>query len=99
MHSSNPRQSQLHQLKQKLLHLALEDANEAGLFKPICGAANQAAELAWNVPFPLLVFPCLFDELVRIAVEQFQQEHMWTIDESSWSAAAVESAERNGELL
>ena len=74
MHSSNRLQSQLYLLKQKLLHIALEEATELELFKPICGAANQAAELAWDAPFPLLVFPCLFEELVQIASEQFQQE-------------------------
>lgn len=74
MHSSNRLQFQLHQLKQKLLHITLEEATEIGLFKPICGAANQAAELAWDAPFPLLVFPCLFEELVQIASEQFQKE-------------------------
>ena len=74
MHSRNRLQSQLHQLKQKLLHIALEEATELELFKPICGAANQAAELAWNAPFPLLVFPCLFEELVQIAREQLQQD-------------------------
>ena len=34
-----------------------------GLCKRLCGAANQAAEMAWTVPCPLLVFPCLFEEL------------------------------------
>jgi hypothetical protein len=82
MHSSNRLQSQLYMLKQKLLHISLEEANEVGLFKSICGAANQAAEMAWNGPCPLLVFPCLFEELVQIAREQFQQEQAWPMDES-----------------
>jgi hypothetical protein len=64
--------SRLHQLKQKLLHAALEEAGETGLFKRICGAANQAAELAWDTSCPLLVFPCLFEDLVQSAREQFQ---------------------------
>lgn len=68
---SNRAQFQLHQLKQKLLHIALEEANEVGLIKRVCGAANQAAEMAWSVPCPLLVFPCLFEELVQIARERF----------------------------
>jgi hypothetical protein len=64
-------QSQLYQLKRKLLRIALEEADgEARLFKQICGAANQAAELAWTVSCPLLVFPCLFEELVKVAHEQ-----------------------------
>jgi hypothetical protein len=39
--------SQLHQLKRKLLRVALEETPETRLFKRLCGAANQAAELAW----------------------------------------------------
>ncbi len=66
--------SHLHQLKQRLLHAVLEETGEVGLFKRICGAANQAAELAWDTPCPLLVFPCLFEDLVQIAREQFQTE-------------------------
>jgi hypothetical protein len=58
-------QSQLHQFKRKLLQDALAETSEAALFKPICGAANQAAEQAWDTSCPLLVFPCLFAELVR----------------------------------
>jgi hypothetical protein len=72
IHPDSRIQSQLHQLKQKLLHSALEETSEPGLFKRICGAANQAAEQAWNTSCPLLVFPCLFEDLVRIVCEQFQ---------------------------
>jgi hypothetical protein len=56
-------------LKQRLLHAALEGVNEAGLGKRICGAANQAAELAWNTACPLLVFPCLFEDLAERVLE------------------------------
>jgi hypothetical protein len=67
-------QSQLYQLKRKLLRIALEEtAGEARLFKQICGAANQAADLAWTESCPLLIFPCLFEELVQVAREQNQQ--------------------------
>jgi hypothetical protein len=81
MHSSNRTQSQLYLLKKKLLRIALEEATELELFKSICGVANQAAELVWDAPFPLLVFPCLFEELVQIAREQFQQERVRQTDE------------------
>jgi hypothetical protein len=57
--------SQLHQLKQKLLHALLEKTSEEVFFKPLCGAANQAAELAWDSPYPLLAFPCLLEELAQ----------------------------------
>ena len=64
--------SQLFRLKQKLLHATLEQTPEEIFFKPICGAANQATDLAWESPCPLLVFPCLFEELVQAVREQRQ---------------------------
>ncbi len=65
--------SQLHQLKRKLLRAALEETPESVSFKELCGAANQAAEQAWATSYPLLVFPCLFEAMVQIVQEQFQQ--------------------------
>jgi hypothetical protein len=56
---------QLHQLKQRLLRAALESTPDTQLFKKLCGAANQAAEQAWATPYPQLVLPCLFEELVE----------------------------------
>jgi hypothetical protein len=76
--------SQLHQLKRKLLRAALEETPEAGLFKRLCGAANQAAELAWTTPCPLLVFPCLFEELAQVVRERFQPEQVWQADVQPW---------------
>jgi hypothetical protein len=71
----NRQQWQLDQLKRKLLRAALEEsAAEVGLYKRICGVANQAAELAWNQNCPLLILPCLFEELLQVARKQFQQE-------------------------
>jgi hypothetical protein len=55
----------LHQLKLKLLKSALETTSNARLFKRLCGAANQAADLAWATSSPLLVFPCLFEEMAE----------------------------------
>jgi hypothetical protein len=61
---------QLHQLKRTLLQSVLEETSDAALLKRLCGAANEAAELAWATSQPLLVFPCLFEELVeRIRAE------------------------------
>jgi len=57
--------SQLHQLKRKLLRATLEETPETESFKRLCGAANQAAELAWATHYPLLVFPCLFEEMAN----------------------------------
>jgi hypothetical protein len=68
--------SQLHQLKRKLLRAALEETPETGSCKQLCGAANQAADLAWATSHPLLVFPHLFDEMVAAVRERFQQEQI-----------------------
>src|SRR5262249_13711484 len=55
----------LNQLRLKLLESARETTSNAHLFKRLCGAANRAAELAWVTPYPLLVFPCLFEEMAQ----------------------------------
>ncbi len=68
------RRSQLQQLKRKLLRAALEETPETGSFKRLCGAPNQAAEVAWATSHPLLVYPCLFDEMVKAVRERLQQE-------------------------
>ena len=75
-HPSDRTHAQLHQLKRKLLRVALEETPETGLFKRLCGAANQAAELAWATSNPLLVYPSLFDEMVLVVRERFQQEQI-----------------------
>ncbi len=75
-HPRDRAHSQLHQLKRKLLRAVLEETLEIGLFKRLCGAANQAAELAWATSDPLLVYPCLFDEMVMAVRERFQQEQV-----------------------
>ena len=76
-------QVQLHLLKQRLLHAALDEVNEAGLSKRICGAANQAAELAWETNCPLLVFPCLFEDLAELVRESGQTESPGLVLESN----------------
>ena len=68
--------SQLHQLKRKLLRTVLEETPETGSFKRLSRAANQAAELAWATSYPLLIYPCLFDEIVRMREELSQQEQI-----------------------
>ncbi len=65
MRQCDSQHSQLHQLKQRLLHAVLEETPDAELFKRLCGAANEAAERAWDTECPILIFPCLFEEMVR----------------------------------
>ncbi|HEY9171733.1 MAG TPA: hypothetical protein VI136_05560 [Verrucomicrobiae bacterium] len=78
--------AQLHQLKRKLLREALEAAPETRFFKRLCGAANQAADLAWATSHPLLVFPCLFDEEVRRLHQDFEERQF--TESGPWAAPA-----------
>lgn len=66
--------TQLQQLKRKLLRAALEETPDAALFKRLCGAANDAADGASATARPLLVFPCLFQELVQDVRQEFRKE-------------------------
>ena len=66
--------TQLQQLKRKLLRAALEETPDAALFKRLCGAANDAADCAGATARPLLVFPCLFQELVQDVRQEFRKE-------------------------
>lgn len=54
--------TQLHHLKQKVLYAALRTTPPA-VHKRLCGAANAAAELAWDTEAPLVVFQQLFEEM------------------------------------
>jgi hypothetical protein len=61
---------ELHQLKRRLLRAVLEATPDIVLYKRFCAAANQAADLAWSTAHPLLVFPCLFEELAHQVRQQ-----------------------------
>jgi hypothetical protein len=71
---ANRAHTQLHQLKRRLLCLALEQMPSSDLFKRVCGAANEAASLAWSTGEPLLVFPCVFEELTQQLRARFTSE-------------------------
>ena len=71
---------QLHQLKQKLLHSALEKTADAALFKHLCGAANEASELAWETAYPLLIFPYLFEEMAQAIRTRLQEGQLQRSD-------------------
>ncbi len=65
--------TQLEGLKNRLLRQALDDLTlpQANAF--VRRAANEAAAVAWDTHFPLLVFPGLFEEktaAVRLQVER-----------------------------
>lgn len=60
---ASARTPQLHMLKQRLLHAAMKEPAPPQMLRQLCGAANAAAEMVWNTECPLLLFPCLFEEL------------------------------------
>ena len=55
-------ENRFEQLKSTLVRERLEELWKPELNVEIRRAANEAAALAWVTPYPLLVFPALFDE-------------------------------------
>ncbi len=55
-------ESRFEALKGKLLEERLETAWDCEASSGLRRAANEAAALAWVTPYPLLVFPVLFEE-------------------------------------
>src|SRR6266850_7690912 len=60
-------------LKRTLLARQLAQA-PTELNVPLRRAANEAAALAWNTLFPLLVFPALFEEKTETALRQARRQ-------------------------
>jgi len=60
-------ETELERLKGRLLLCELETGS-AALGGHLRRAANEAAALAWVTPYPLLVFPALFEEKVSAAL-------------------------------
>ena len=67
------RETELEQLKNRLLRQALESTAEAQFYAPLRRAANEAAAMAWMTPFPLLFLPALFEEKMAAARRQFDR--------------------------
>lgn len=67
-------ETELEQLKSRLLRARLERANAPGLNATLRRAANDATALAWLTAYPLLVFPVLFDELGCAALLRAQHQ-------------------------
>lgn len=67
-------ESELERLKDELLLARLTEAPGADLNSQLRRAANEAAALAWITPYPLLLFPLLFDEKADIAVRQAERQ-------------------------
>lgn len=64
------------QLKGRLLSERLEEILEPVFTSQVRRAANEAAALAWVTPYPLLVFPVLFEEKAdsALAVARRQEQ-------------------------
>src|SRR5579859_1123216 len=59
--------SDLESLKNRLLRLSLQAVGGPDQHVLLRRAANEAAALVWLTPFPLLLFPALFEEKARAA--------------------------------
>jgi hypothetical protein len=79
-------ETELERLKNRLLLQILNDANPE-FNGYVRHAANEAAALAWVTPFPLLVFPELFEEKTEIAL--LQAEKQISVRERSLELLAV----------
>ena len=55
-------------LKARLLLESLDTVWQPELNSEVRRAANEAAAIAWITPYPLLVFPILFEEKTRSAL-------------------------------
>ncbi len=67
-------ETEFERLKLELLARQLARTGAPDLNAPVRRAANDAAALAWNTLFPLLVFPTLFEEKVAEAVRHTQRQ-------------------------
>lgn len=60
-------ETELERLKSRLLRELLESAPTPDLYAPLRRASNEAAALAWDTAFPLLVLPELLREKAAVA--------------------------------
>ncbi|HEY5042612.1 MAG TPA: hypothetical protein VIK53_11470 [Verrucomicrobiae bacterium] len=67
-------ETEFERLKNRLLVRELAEAPTPELNAPLRRAANEAAALAWNTLFPLLVFPVLFEEKTDAALRQVERQ-------------------------
>lgn len=61
-------------LKKRLLSERLDELVQPAFNRYVRRAANEAAALAWLTPYPLLVFPALFEEKAQVAVIQAERQ-------------------------
>ena len=56
-------------LKNRLLLRVLDETSNTNLHEAIILEAGESAALARMTPYPLLLFPCLFEERTGVAME------------------------------
>ncbi|HYG34899.1 MAG TPA: hypothetical protein VEC99_08955 [Clostridia bacterium] len=61
-------------LKNRLLEERLAETWGTGFTSNVRRAANEAAALAWITPYPLLVFPVLFEEKADAALRVAERQ-------------------------
>lgn len=69
-------ETELERLKGRLLRNELGRTTAPELNARLRRAANEAAALAWVTAVPLLVFPTLFEEIVRTAYGQVARQEV-----------------------
>ncbi len=74
-------------LRSELVAEKLREPHEVAASGLVRRAANEAAALAWVTPFPLLVFPALFDEMYETAL--FREERQEQVRQRSRELLAV----------
>jgi len=67
-------ETQLEQLKERLLEPILNSVESAALVQEIRWVANEAAALAWFTVCPILVLPALLDEKVHFALHWWERQ-------------------------
>lgn len=71
-------ENEFERLKNRLLTRELAEAPTPELNAPLRRAANDAAALAWETLYPLLMFPVLFEEKTQAALRQVErQARIW----------------------
>ena len=63
-------------LKSQLLFERIADTFDPELNSYLRRAANEAAALAWITPYPLLVFPTLFEEKAESAIARAERQQI-----------------------
>ncbi len=78
-------------VRQRLLLERLNATPDSETHALVMGEANEAALLAWCSDYPLLIFPCLFEERAAAAAEQARREarRYWALLEPENPARAA----------